>query len=218
MSQRMHNLEGGKALINKALHFCFTSIKTAVCLVNPRSSLPEGILKVGDIHPYRWTRGWINESKRFGKDWIQEGLLVQWMPPSGGLLSCPGCPRGTSQPRKVWRSPLEFFEQSLNMCTLIPFEKLQSAAVLELPDCLFLTPPTALDKQNDNIFQRNSMERITCSVQQYGSTPPFPGEIFCFSLLSYFRHVLWEANYIAQQKPQHQCYWGLHIVSEKFRF
>ena len=40
--------------------------------------------------------------------------------------------------------------------TLIPFEKLQSAAVLELPDCLFLTPPTALENQNEKIFHQEN--------------------------------------------------------------
>ena len=148
MSQRMHNLEGGKALINKALPACML---IAYLHQNCRLSCQSEALP-SRRHPESGRLSSLTLNKEmnqwFGKDWIQEGLLVQWMPPSGGLLSFPSCPRGTSQPRKVWRSTLEFLEQSLNMCTLIPFEKLQSAAVLELPDCLFLTPPTALEKQN----------------------------------------------------------------------
>ena len=47
----------------------------------------------------------------------------------------------------------------------MPLEKLQSAAVFELPDCRFLTPPTALNKIMIT-FDQTALDRIMIKFDQ----------------------------------------------------
>ena len=60
---------------------------------------------------------------------------------------------------------LNSFKNKNKTKTLIPLEKLQSAAVFELPDCRFLTPPTALNKIMIT-FDQTALDRIMIKFDQ----------------------------------------------------
>ena len=60
---------------------------------------------------------------------------------------------------------LNSFKNKNKTKTLIPLEKLQSAAVFELPDCRFLTPPTALNKITIT-FNQTTLDRIMIKFDQ----------------------------------------------------
>ena len=60
---------------------------------------------------------------------------------------------------------LNSFKSKNKTKTLIPLEKLQSAAVFELPDCRFLTPPTALNKIMIT-FDQTALDRIMIKFDQ----------------------------------------------------
>ena len=81
------------------------------------------------------------------------------MPPSGGLLSCPGCPRGTSQPKKVWRSTY-IWNSFSNMYVGAPWFPLRSCNLLQCWS--FLTASSSHHQQ----LCRNIMIKTYNEMQQ----------------------------------------------------